>query len=439
MPPLLHMTTPARKAALVLLIVCGGAAILAVLLANDSPEPSQSKETTRQRALNSLPYLDYTPTKKKDRAKRGVTQHLEAKTSRGLNVYKSRNEERAHLMRMNGDIVHTWTIPAQDIKHVEVDDSGNLYAVEKDGRLIKLDWNSAVIWDTPGRFHHDVHIHDPDALYTLTREIIELPHDLGPLPIIDDAITVVSHDGEIIKRLSIYALFGDDLDPRRLDAVAKRWSEIEDRDAVRFDDSSMYDLFHSNSIEVITQDIEGFARRGQVLISIRELDTIAVVDLATQEVVWRWGPGEVQAQHQPTLLENGHLLIFDNGTRRRWSRVLELDPVTRTIEWEYTADPKDTFFSAIRGGSERLPNGNTLITESDRGRVFEVSPSGDILWEFWNPEMRGTKRAAIYRMDRLPRQVIAQLPSDDAQRATLHKTGYMPVQDEPATTLDAPE
>ena len=55
------------------------------------------------------------------------------------------------------------------------------------------------------------------------------------------------------------------------------------------------------------------------------------------------------------------------------------------IEWEYVADPPQSFYSALLAGAERLPNGNTLICESMKGRVFEVTPEGEIVWQYINP------------------------------------------------------
>jgi hypothetical protein len=80
-----------------------------------------------------------------------------------------------------------------------------------------------------------------------------------------------------------------------------------------------------------------------------------------------------------------------------------VDPQKDEIVWTYSDDPPDHFFSYNRGSSQRLPNGNTLITESDRGRVFEVTPEGTVVWEFFNPETNLDKdlRAAIYRMMRI--------------------------------------
>jgi hypothetical protein len=85
---------------------------------------------------------------------------------------------------------------------------------------------------------------------------------------------------------------------------------------------------------------------------------------------------------------------------------LEVDPRRRKITWTYEADPPSDLFSPIRGGAQRLPNGNTLITDSERGRVFEVTHDGDIVWDFFNPDVTGKgaeqKRAPIYRMTRYP-------------------------------------
>jgi hypothetical protein len=71
------------------------------------------------------------------------------------------------------------------------------------------------------------------------------------------------------------------------------------------------------------------------------------------------------------------------------SRVQEFDPLTSNVVWEYHGTPEDPFWSGVRSAQQRLPNGNTLITESDRGRLLEVSPAGEIVWEYVNPDRGG--------------------------------------------------
>ena len=78
---------------------------------------------------------------------------------------------------------------------------------------------------------------------------------------------------------------------------------------------SRADLLHTNSIQILDRDVPALRRRGDATISIRNLDMIAVVDPGQHRIVWSWGPAEVENQHQPTLLDNGHLLGFDNGPR----------------------------------------------------------------------------------------------------------------------------
>jgi hypothetical protein len=115
-------------------------------------------------------------------------------------------------------------------------------------------------------------------------------------------------------------------------------------------------------------------------------------------------------QHCPSLLTDGSVLIYDNGPNRGFSRVIELDPLSREIRWQYKADPPEDFFSDHQGFSQRLPNGNTLITESLRGHAFEVTREGEIVWEFFNTrtDTDGQMRKTIYRITRIVDPEIIQ-------------------------------
>jgi hypothetical protein len=143
--------------------------------------------------------------------------------------------------------------------------------------------------------------------------------------------------------------------------------------------------------------------KGNVLFCSRYLDLIGVIDITQEELLWSWGKNELEGPHHPTLLDNGNIMVFDNGIRRKYSRIIEVDPRSRKIVWQYMADPPQSFFSKWGGASQRLPNGNILITETDKGRVFEITDGGDIVWEFYNTEINEEKkkRAPIYRMTRI--------------------------------------
>ncbi len=173
------------------------------------------------------------------------------------------------------------------------------------------------------------------------------------------------------------------------------------------------DYYHLNTVEILPETAlartDRRFRAGNILICLRNVNLIAILDQEDHSVVWDWGPEDLQLPHMPTMLPNGRMLIFDNGADRGYSRVLEIDPRTKEIVWEYKADPPTRFFTKGRGSNQRLPNGNTLICESERGRAFEVTPEGEIVWEFWNPELVGSARRRIYRIMRLPPEIIEPL------------------------------
>jgi outer membrane protein assembly factor BamB len=129
---------------------------------------------------------------------------------------------------------------------------------------------------------------------------------------------------------------------------------------------------------------------GNLVVSFRNISTVVVVDRRTGDVRWTLGSPPLAQQHDPRPLPNGNLLIFDNGPHRRdhpapYSRVIEVDPRTSTIVWEYHDQSLFDFFSPYISGAQRLANGNTLICEGCDGRLFEVTADGQVVWEFVNP------------------------------------------------------
>jgi hypothetical protein len=108
----------------------------------------------------------------------------------------------------------------------------------------------------------------------------------------------------------------------------------------------------------------------------------------------------------PTMLSNGRMLLFDNGTRRLYSRVLELDPVTRKITWEFRIP--DYAFARAMSGQELLPNGNLLICCANPGIVMEVTREGEIVWELQN-KIRGLRESyatSVYRAAFCPKEWV---------------------------------
>jgi hypothetical protein len=109
------------------------------------------------------------------------------------------------------------------------------------------------------------------------------------------------------------------------------------------------------------------------------------------------------------MLENGNILIFDNGVDRRSSRAIEIEPLAGRIVWEYEADPPAAFYTSQRGSAQRLPNGNTLLCDGNGGRAFEVDAGGETVWEWFNPDIKNGRREQIYRITRLPSDLVESL------------------------------
>ena len=159
----------------------------------------------------------------------------------------------------------------------------------------------------------------------------------------------------------------------------------------------------------------GVLSPGSVLVTSRHQNAVFLIDWKTGGLLWWWGRGELDGPHDAHVLESGRILLFDNGLARGWSRVIEVDPRTGKIVWEYRGDPSESFFTRSRGACQCLANGNTLITESARGRVFEVTPSGRVVWEFFNPheDPLQKERGTIGRMVELDPALAARLEGSD--------------------------
>ena len=124
--------------------------------------------------------------------------------------------------------------------------------------------------------------------------------------------------------------------------------------------------------------------------SLRTTSGIIAVDRASGRVGMHIPPGVVSHQHAPVPLPGGNILAFDNGNFRpgahiAYSRVVEIDPATHAVVWSYQDENVAAFYTPFMGNAQRLWNGNTHITESATGRLFEVTPRGEVVWEYIIP------------------------------------------------------
>lgn len=338
---------------------------------------------------------------------RGVTIDIPGKTSPGATLYTSGHEAAAFLISMDGEVLHKWQRPFSRIwndtaavrepqpdthvymRKAHIFDNGDLLATYEGAGdtpygygLVKLDWDSNVIWSYLQPAHHDFDVAPDGRIYLLTQEIVDTPiPQLEHLhtPRLEDYLVILSPEGKELRKIAL------------LDVVEK---SLYRQILWGISSFALEDSLHTNSLHVITADDANFAfgKPGQVLISFREPSTIGVIDVDEEKLVWAV-KGYWSGQHDPHILPNGDILVFDNKGNFNFpegrSRALEFNPATMAIVWQYRGTPDAPLESDIRSYTEREPNGNTLITESNNGRIIEVTREGEIVWEYINPVRDG--------------------------------------------------
>jgi hypothetical protein len=339
---------------------------------------------------------------------RGVTIHEAEGAFDGFTLYTSGHAATAYLIDMDGTVLHEWGRPYSSVwergatprppkpdTHVWfhnalVEPDGELLAVyEAVGDtpygygLVKLDRDSNVVWTYFGGVHHDFDVGADGRIYALAQKIVDRPlqgfEDVG-YPRLDDFLVVLSPEGHELKRISLIEALSRS--PFRFLLQQVTWYGHDDPT-------------HTNAVDLIEGESAlrfAFGDEGQVLLSMRELGTVLVLDVESERVVWATR-GSWIAQHDAQVLDNGHLLMFDNwGNYERpegISRVIEVDPQTSGVVWSYAGTAERPLASTVRSSVQRLPNGNTLISESDGGRLLEVNPRGHLVWEYVNPRRGG--------------------------------------------------
>ena len=383
-----------KRILLLLSVACLNAACsIETKVKDETPEESARK-------LRALPYTSWSPIEHKE--KEGVVVHRPQRAYPGLNLFNSLVATRAALIDMDGKELHSWSLDTgKKWEHVKPLPNGDLLVLnELPRKLIRLDWNSSMLWTQEVYVHHDMDISNEGEIYVLSASEEYTNYNGLDIPVRNHSILVLSPEGQITHTISFLPLLSHLLDMDKLQKFIATGGEIDY--GFRFE-GDFVDVFHINTLSIIDRTVNEFFQEGFVLFAARSLNLIGVLDVEREKLIWTWGEGDLDWPHQPVLLENGNILIFDNGTHRQYSRVIELNPSAGKIVWQYTAEPPESFFSVMMGGVQELPNGNILITESTKGHAFEITREGEVAWEFYNPDVNEVrdKRASIYRMTRI--------------------------------------
>ncbi len=419
----------------------------------------------------------------------GVVIHKEG-SCEGYTLYGviTANYQHAILIDMDGNIVKEWSVFGFPAKMLP---GGSLIAGRGFRRepgseflaffgesieLVQLDWNGNVVWrfdnwDDDGterimaRQHHDFQIEgNPVGYYVPGQEFIH-----------EGKILILAHYNKIVPEISDKELRDDviyEVDWNG-ELTGFEWHAADHFDEMGFDDRAKMliyqnpqyneergygDWLHINSVSLLGENHwwdEGDVRFNpeNIIWDSRNANIIAIISRETGEIVWRVGPdysqlteegrklGQIIGPHHAHLIPNGlpgagNILIFDNGGAagypvrgRLYSRVIEFDPVTLFIVWEYEYregsmffplwGPDHMFFSPYISSAQRLPNGNTLITEGSTGRIFEVKHDKEIVWEYVAPSV-GSILNSVYRAYRVPPEWVPGNPSGYDDWASLY-------------------
>ena len=313
----------------------------------------------------------------------GLTHVDEKRVWPGFMLYTPLSGPSYQLVDMGGNVVHEWAAPEGLITfYGTLLENGNLLAKfisgaelygEQGGNAAvtqEIDWDGNVVWEYLDTLTHHDHVRlangntivsvsdvlNPDSASKIQGGTPNTEANDGTIR--GERLKEISPEGQVVWEWRGYDsldLSSDVIPPARPRGV---W-------------------LHCNAVE----ELPG----GDLLVSFNTLSRLMIIEKSTGNIKWRLDRDITASQHNPTMLANGNILVFDNGANRNQSRVIEIIPETQEIAWEYTGAPPDSFYSFNISGAQRLPNGNTLICEGRSGRMFEVTQEHEIVWEFINP------------------------------------------------------
>jgi hypothetical protein len=347
---------------------------------------------------------------------------------------------------------------------------------QDDTALVQVDWNDKIVWrfdrweeikDKDGnpywsaRQHHDYQREGNPVGY----------YAPGQVPRVDGGNTLILAHSNVIKPGISDKLLEDDViyEVTWDGKIVWQWHASDHFDELGFDEAARNTIYrnpnwsekrgasdwaHINSMAVVGPNKwydQGDQRfhPDNIIVDGRQLNVIWIIDRKTGKTVWKVGPdftatpelrklGQIIGQHHAHVIPQGlpgagNILVFDNGGSggfgapnpgsvkgvsnavRASSRVLEFNPVTLEIVWEYSAKTSGLeafkFFSHYISSAQRLPNGNTLIDEGADGRLFEVTPAYEIVWEYVVPFFKNDdpNKNGTYRAYRVPYEWVPQV------------------------------
>ncbi len=371
----------------------------------------------------------------------------------------------AFLIDMNKTVIHTWSLhgfPAKMLPDGSIIGDREVNTLDEYKYIAQESWQGNIVWEfhnwTDGwaRQHHDFErAGNPVGYYAPGQDFVEngttlvlarstlMNRSINLLmPLDDEVIYEVDWKGN----LTGYVWRANEHYKEMGFSVWARLGILHQIMPYLFR-STFQGWLHMNTISELGENHwfdEGDSRFNprNIILDSRQASFIAIIDRDTGKIVWRVGPdysktteagkklGAIIGPHQAHMIPKGlpgagNILVFDNGGYagygilglpihylRFYSRVLEFDPVTLDLVWVYEKKDQPRFYSDRISGAQRLPNGNTLVCEGSRGRIFEVTPGKTIVWEYVYPGENGNYTDNdVYRAYRVPPEWVPGNPS----------------------------
>lgn len=354
--------------------------------------------------LDALGYMDGY---EKAPSNTGVTRHVREKASGGYNFYVSGHDAQATLMDMDGKVLHTWALPFSAAfpdepptdradntqaywRRGHLFENGDILAIHSHYGVVRVDKDSKLKWAVKNSAHHHLEVAEDGNIYVLTRKRRIFPEVNPDKKVWGDAVDVISPDGQEIRSVSVLqALLDSGFD----EAKGKL--------------GTTGSLLHTNSLQVLDGQMASLIpafKKGNILLSFRTLDMLAVLDMETEKIAWvKSGPW--LKQHDAFVLDGDSMIVFNNNRGNKHSEVLIFNPKTDAMEWKFAGTREEPFYTSSCGANQLLPNGNVLATESNFGRAIEISEDGEVVWEFISPHRAGSDNeliATLFDVDRMP-------------------------------------
>lgn len=285
-----------------------------------------------------MPKVDQT---KGRRAGIGLRGHDEERAFQGFTLFApNTGPGDVYLIDMAGEIAHRWRMPYPPGLYGYLTPDGTLFyngktpedfdrfisgKPWKGGVVLEANWDGEILREV----RHPDHHHDGRKLANgnvILLCLAELTDEIAARvrggragteaegKIHADYIVELTWDGDEVWRWN-------------------SWEHLQpDEDGIAATNEPREEWTHANTVFEMAD--------GNLLVSFRNPSMVVIVERPSGDIIWKLGPPTLAQQHAPVELDNGNILIFDNGAGRLdhnipHSRVLEIDRATREVVWSY--------------------------------------------------------------------------------------------------------